>query len=74
MGMPVLSTKPKRWLILYRAALLETDLAKMPGRIVIAGTAIQDRLRRLQGSTNHHAERVEIEYAIRNLRVAEKMK
>jgi hypothetical protein len=64
----------KKWLVLYKAALLESDLQKMRLRIVLAGRALQERLRTLQGTSGHSIERLEIEYAIRNLRVAERMK
>ena len=64
----------KKWLALYKAALLESDLRKMPERIVLASRAIQKRSRELQGSGGHYGERLEIEYAIRNLHVAERMK
>jgi hypothetical protein len=64
----------KKWLVLYKAALLESDLQKMRLRIVLAGRALQERLRKLQGASGHYIERLEIEYAIRNLRVAERMK
>jgi hypothetical protein len=66
--------KQKRWLTLYKAALLESDLQKMPERIVRASKALQERSRELQGSGGHYGERLEIEYAIRNLHVAERMK
>ena len=64
----------KRWLHLYRAALLELDLQKMPVRIALASKALQERSRALRGSGNHHGEKLEIEYAIRNLHVAERMR
>jgi hypothetical protein len=64
----------KKWLVLYKAALLESDLQKMRLRIVLAGRALQERLRKLQGTSGHYVERLEIEYAIRNLKVAERMK
>jgi len=64
----------KSWLTLYKAALLELDLQKMPERIVLASKALQERSRQLQGSSGHYGERLEIEYAIRNLHVAERMK
>jgi hypothetical protein len=64
----------KKWLVLYKAALLESDLQKMPSRIVLAGRALQERLRKLQGSGGHYGEKIEIEYAIKNLKVAERMK
>jgi hypothetical protein len=67
-------TEQKRWLTLYRAALLELDLQKMPERIVQASQELRKRARELQGSSGHYVERLEIEYAIRNLHVAERMK
>jgi hypothetical protein len=70
----VVHNKPRRWLVLYKAALLEADIQKMRERIIIASKALQERLQKLQGSSNHYAERLEIDYAIRNLHVAEKMK
>jgi hypothetical protein len=64
----------KRWLTLYRDALLELDLEKMPERIVLASRALHKRSRELQGSGGHYGEKLEIEYALRNLHVAERMK
>jgi len=64
----------KRWLVLYRTALLELDLQKMPERIALTSTALQERLRESQGCGSHYGEKLEIAYAIRNLRVAERMK
>jgi hypothetical protein len=66
--------KQKKWLTLYRAALLELDLHKMPERIVLAIKALKERSRELQGSSGHYVEQLEIEYAMRNLHVAERMK
>jgi len=64
----------KSWLTLYKAALLELDLRKMPERIVLATKALQDRSLELQGSSGHYGEKLEIEYAVRNLHVAERMR
>jgi hypothetical protein len=64
----------KRWLTLYKAALLEMDLQKMPERIVMASQALQQRSRELQGASGHYVERLEIGYAIQNLHAAERMK
>jgi len=66
--------KQQAWLSLYKAALLELDLQKMPERIVLASKALEERSRQLQGSSGHYGERLEIEYAIRNLHVAKRMK
>lgn len=70
----MLPPEQNKWLALYKAALLESDLRKMPDRIVRAGQALQNRLRDLQGSNGHYGERIDIEYAIRNLKAAERMK
>jgi hypothetical protein len=64
----------ERWFVLYRAALLELDIQKMPERIVSAQEVLEERLRDLQSARGNHVERLEIEYAIRNLHVAERMK
>jgi hypothetical protein len=66
--------KQKRWLTLYKAALLESDLQKMPERIFLASQALRERSQKLQESGGHYGEKLEIEYAIRNLHVAKKMK
>jgi hypothetical protein len=41
------STRLDGWKQLYQSALLETDPAKVPGRIADARTGIYDRLREL---------------------------
>jgi hypothetical protein len=69
----MLPNEQQRWLTLYKAALLELDLQKMPERIVLASKALQKRSRELQQSSGHYGERLEIEYAIRNLHVAQRM-
>jgi hypothetical protein len=66
--------RKRKWLPLYKAALLELDLQKMSERIVLASKALRERSRKLQKSSCHCIEKLEIEYAIRNLRVAERMK
>lgn len=70
----MLPEEQKKWITLYRDALLELDLQKMPERIVLASRALQKRLRELQGAGGHYGEKLEIEYAIRNLHVAQRMK
>lgn len=70
----MLPRKKKKWFAPYKAALLELDLRRMPDRIVLASKALQQRLRELQASGGHYGERVEIEYAIRNLHAAARMK
>jgi hypothetical protein len=66
--------KQGNWLALYKAALLELDLQRMPERIALASKALQERTRELQGSGGYYGEKLEIEYALRNLHVAERMK
>jgi len=63
-----------KWVALYKAALLELDLQKMPERIALANKALQERSRELQNSYGHYGEKLEIQYAERNLHVAERMK
>ena len=62
------------WLSLYKAALLELDLHKMPKRIVEANKALQERLRELEGASGHYQEKIEIKYAVQNLQAAERMR
>ena len=66
--------KQDNWLALYKAALLELDLQKMPERIALANKALQERSRELQGVGGYYGEKLEIQYAERNLLVAERMK
>jgi len=68
------SKEQGNWLALYRAALLELDLQKMPERIALANKALQKRSRELQGVGGYYGEKLEIQYAERNLQVAERMK
>jgi hypothetical protein len=71
---PMFPNQQENWLALYKAALLELDLQKMPERIALANKALQERLRELQKSCGDYGERLEIQYAERNLHVAERMK
>lgn len=68
------SNEQEVWLTLYKAALLELDLKKMPERIALAKKALQDRGQELQKSYGHYGEKLEMQYAERNLHVAERMK
>ena len=55
------------WKPLYEAALLETDLSKLPGRIIMARNAILDRIE--EGLTNPlPSEHRAMNDALRNLR------
>jgi hypothetical protein len=62
------------WLHLYKAALLEPDLHKMPGLIKEANKALQERQLELEAVAGHYQEKLELQYAVRNLHVAERMK
>jgi hypothetical protein len=66
--------RTRNWLALYKAALLELDLQKIPERIALANKALQERSRELQKSCGYYGERLDIQYAERNLHVAERMK
>jgi hypothetical protein len=70
----MVSKDEKRWFVLYRAALLELDMQKMPMRIVLARQVLEQRMRNLQSARGNHVERLEIEYAIQNLHAAERMR
>ena len=60
------------WTDLYRDALLEVDLAKLPMRIEEAMQAIQNKLREIQQDGNNQAERQALEDALQNLRVLQR--
>jgi len=60
------------WAEVYAAAFLELDMQKLPERIVIANKAIQERLRELEMSTDHHRERLDLANAIKKLRLLER--
>lgn len=62
------------WFNLYKVALLEFDMRKMPERLSLANKAIKERLRQLEGSSDHHEERYDIRAALDNLRVLDGMK
>lgn len=64
----------KPWFELYKAAVLELDSQKLPGRIVAAKKSVQLRLIEIQGDTDHHAERQQIEDALSSLRALEREK
>ena len=67
-------SEDKPWFEVYKAAMLELDPEKLPERIVAAKGAVQLRLKDIQGDTNHHAERQQIEDALDNLRTLEREK
>ena len=59
-----MSSKEKQWEVAYVRAALEVNGQEMPGRIVAARQAVADRLNDLKGSSDHHAERHEMESAL----------
>ena len=70
----MVASENKSWFEVYKAAMLELDLQKLPGRIVAAKVAVQLRLKGIQGDTDHHAERQQIEDALNSLRTLEREK
>ena len=67
------SKNEERWFVLYRAALLELDMQQMPKRIVLARQVLEERMHDLQSARGNYMERLQTEYAIQNLQVAERM-
>jgi hypothetical protein len=57
------------WEVVYHCAVLEVDRQLIPERIVAARQAIRERLRALTGDPDHHAERKQLEDALRALAV-----
>lgn len=55
------------WVESYLRATLEADGQKMPLRIVSAREAIAARLKDLEGNSDHHAERHEMQSALATL-------
>jgi hypothetical protein len=56
-----------KWVESYLRATLEVDGQKMPWRIVTAREAIAERLKDLEGNSDHHAERHEMQSALATL-------
>jgi hypothetical protein len=54
----------KSWEEQYLRAALEVDGQKMPQRIVAARQAVAGRLKDLEGNSDHHAERHEMQSAL----------
>lgn len=66
------ASEHKPWFEVYRAAMLELDSERLPERIVAAKEALRLRLKEIQGDTDHHAERQQIEDALSSLRTLER--
>ena len=58
------SNNNKQWEEEYLRAALEVDGQKMPQRIVAAREAVVGRLKDLEGNSDHHAERHEMQSAL----------
>ena len=52
------------WVEAYLRAALEVDGQKMPGRILVARGAVAGRFKDLEGNSDHHAERHEMQSAL----------
>lgn len=52
------------WVEAYLRAALEVDGQKMPERIVAAREAVAGRFKDLEGNSDHHAERHEMQSAL----------
>jgi hypothetical protein len=61
----------KRWEDWYMQTILEVNGQKMPGRISATRHAIAGRLHDLEHDSDHHAERHQIESALRALSMLE---
>ena len=60
-----------RWEESYMQAILEVNGNKMPERINATRDAISGRLQDLEHESDHHAERLQIESALRALSILE---
>jgi hypothetical protein len=54
----------KNWVESYLRAALEVDRQKMRGRIVAAREAVAERLKDLEGNSDHHVERHDMQSAL----------
>ncbi len=54
----------QKWVESYLHAALEVDGQAMPGRIAAARNAVAGRLKDLEGNSDHHAERHEMQLAL----------
>jgi hypothetical protein len=59
-----MATFPDKWLRAYKEAALEVDGHRMPQLVTFARQAIAGRLQDLEGSSDHYAERRQIEAAL----------
>ena len=61
----------KPWVEAYLRAALEVDGQNMPQRIVTAREAVAGRLKHLEGNSDHHAERHNMQVALAALTILE---
>ena len=61
----------KPWIAAYLRAALEVDGQKMPERIITAREAVAGRLKNLEGDSDHHAERDDMQLALAALTMLE---
>lgn len=61
----------EKWEEFYRAATMEVDGKKMPGRIAAVRDAIRGRLQDLERSSDHHAERERMTTILERLKIME---
>jgi hypothetical protein len=59
------------WMEAYLRAALEVDGQKMPQRIVTVREAVAERLKNLEGDSDHHAERQDMQLALAALVILE---
>jgi len=62
----------QRWVALYKAAMIEVDLSKLPERIANAKSAMTDRTKHLSASNDGQAELEAIADALKGLRILRK--
>ena len=60
------------WVELYRSAILELDIERLPEKIQVAGKAIEARIQALDGNNDCREERHALQDARRNLRLLER--
>ncbi len=64
-----MSGQQETWVELYRRALLELDLSRLPMRVLEARQAIERRLRELTPSNGNQTQLRALADALQNLRV-----
>jgi hypothetical protein len=70
-GVLAMTEPTKNWVGEYLQAALEVRAAKVPAQIDAARNAIAERLKELEGDSNHHAERRQMASALVSLATLE---